>query len=232
MRQRSVRGRPRMAGLAGRRGVVRHVAIETNTHRCDARRFGHPLHLRDLSMAHHALHSRVQMLAVRPVHTLGDFVNAHPRNRLTRLCERCKFLDRRFVLRDAAVACHALASCREGHQISRIRVCVTCRAGQRNRQMSFVAVGKRLIGRSVFGRIVRDLLLHVRRCARLARLYATGWKHSCQERCGRQSENRPPHSPFQMNASGSTRCTTAGDFPTTLSGPSCRQLAQYSCPNP
>src|ERR1700687_3204536 len=53
----SVRGRPLMTSLTDRRRTMLLVASETNTHGCDAGRFGHPVHLRDLPVAHLAFHS-------------------------------------------------------------------------------------------------------------------------------------------------------------------------------
>ena len=71
-----------MTGRTDRRRTMLFVACETNTHRRDAGRFGHPVHLRDLPMAHLAFHSRVKVLAMCPGDSWKDFVDAHPRDGL------------------------------------------------------------------------------------------------------------------------------------------------------
>jgi hypothetical protein len=60
------------------------VACQTNTHRRDAGRFGHPVHLRDLSVAHLAFHSGIEVLAMRPGYAREDFVDAYPQDTLAR----------------------------------------------------------------------------------------------------------------------------------------------------
>ena len=60
------------------------VAIETDSHRGDAGRFGHPVHLRDLPMTHLAFHSGVQVFAMSPSDAWKDFVDAHPLDGLAR----------------------------------------------------------------------------------------------------------------------------------------------------
>ena len=62
--------------------VMLFVATEANAHGCDAGRFGHPIHLRDLPVAHLAFHSGVEVFAMRPGHAREDFVDAYPRNGL------------------------------------------------------------------------------------------------------------------------------------------------------
>jgi hypothetical protein len=77
-------GRPLMTSLANGWRIVLFVAGKTNSHGCDAGRFGHSVHLRDLPMTHLAFHSGVQVFAMRPSNTWEDFIDAHPRDGLAR----------------------------------------------------------------------------------------------------------------------------------------------------
>jgi len=71
-----------MTGRTDGRRAMLFVARQTNTHCCDAGRFGHPVHLRDLPVAHLAFHSSVEVLAMRPGDARQDFIDAHPRDGL------------------------------------------------------------------------------------------------------------------------------------------------------
>ena len=73
-----------MAGRTGHGRAMLFVARETNSHRCDAGRFGHPVHLRDLPVTHLAFHSGLQVFAMSPSNAGEDFVDAHPRDGLAR----------------------------------------------------------------------------------------------------------------------------------------------------
>lgn len=73
-----------MAGGTGRRRSMLFVATKTNRHGCDAGRFGHPVHLRDLPVTHLAFHPGVQVLAVRPGDAWQDLVDANPWDGLAR----------------------------------------------------------------------------------------------------------------------------------------------------
>ena len=73
-----------MAGLTDRWRPMLFVACETNTHRSDAGRFGHLVHLRNLPVAHLALHSGIEVLAVSPSNARENVVHAHPRDWLAR----------------------------------------------------------------------------------------------------------------------------------------------------
>lgn len=73
-----------MTGLASSRRIVRFVAIEADSHRRDAGRFGHLLHLCDLSMTRLAFDSGIEVFAMRPSNTREYVVDAHPRDGLAR----------------------------------------------------------------------------------------------------------------------------------------------------
>jgi len=71
-----------MAGLAdGGRAVVL-MALEADAHGGNAGGLGHSFHILHLSMAHLALHSRVQMFAMCPIYSWENFINAYPGNGL------------------------------------------------------------------------------------------------------------------------------------------------------
>ena len=76
----SIRRRPGMTSRTDGRGAVLLVTLQANAHRCDAGRFGHSVHLRDIPVAHLAFHSCVQMFAMRPGYARQNFVDAHPGN--------------------------------------------------------------------------------------------------------------------------------------------------------
>ena len=71
-----------MASLTSDGSMMQRVAIDANGHGSDAGRLGHRGHLFHLSVARLAFHTRVHVFAVRPVHSDGKHVNAHPRNGL------------------------------------------------------------------------------------------------------------------------------------------------------
>lgn len=158
-----------MARGANRRRAVLHMTFEANAHGGDAGCFRHALHLLYLAVAHLAFHSRVQVLAMRPVYAREDFIDAHPGDRLIRLRIGRELLNRGRVFGDGGMAGHARAGGRKRHQVSGSGIGVAGGTLQPNREMKFVAVGDRLLGGRVFRWIIRNFLLDLRRSGRLLR---------------------------------------------------------------
>lgn len=133
------------------------VASDAHPHRRDGGNLGHRRQFGNLPVARLACNAGIQMFAVRPVHALGERVNAHPRNGLPRLRVGREFLDRGLVRGDGHVTGHARAGRREGHHLSRPGIGVARLALQAQRQVRFVAVRDRLHGRRVRGHVRGDV---------------------------------------------------------------------------
>ena len=177
-----------MAGLANGGSVVEFVAIDTHTHRRDARDLGHCSHIGDLTVARFALYTRFQVLAMRPVDSCRERVDAHPRDRPFRFCQGCKFLNRWFFCRNGGVAGHTGACRRESHQFPRLRICVAGAALQADCQMQLVAVRDRLRGRGLLGHVVGHVFFCARSCRRLLCFHAKrsedhGGEQDCWREC-------------------------------------------------
>jgi len=136
-----------MASSAGALGIVQLMAIQTADHGVDAFHVGHHLHLADVAVAGLALHSRVQMRAMAPRHSWQDSVNSHPGHCRFRFVIRREFLNTRPVFSEGGMALHAGAGIGEGHQSAATGIAMAQLALQPQRQMSFVAIRKRLLGR-------------------------------------------------------------------------------------
>jgi hypothetical protein len=173
------------------------VAGETYTHGCDAGRFGHPVHLRDLPVAHLAFHSSLQVFTMRPCNARENLVDAHPRDWLTGFGKRREFLDRGLVRGDRNMARHACAGGRKRHHVSGSWIGVTSRTGQAKCQMVFMAVGDRLFRRRVFDRVIGNFLFHFRGCIRLLGPGVRRQAKRHREKCGVQGHNYHSRDPFQ-----------------------------------
>ena len=70
-----------MASGANDGSFMSLVATDADAHSHDASGLRHGAHLCDVAMAHLAFHTRVEMLAMAPVHAGCNRVNTHPGNR-------------------------------------------------------------------------------------------------------------------------------------------------------
>jgi hypothetical protein len=136
-----------MTSRARGSGIVQLVAVEAANHGVHAFHVRHNLHLADVPVAHFALHSGVQMSPMAPCYSREDGVNPHPRNRRLRFVIRREFLNTRPILPEGGMTFHARGSLGESHQPATVGIRVTKLALQAQRQMSLVAIGKRLLGR-------------------------------------------------------------------------------------
>ena len=104
-----------MASLANGGGVVEFVAIDADAHRGHARNLRHGGEFRHLSVAGFTFDSGIQMLAVRPVYSLCNCVDAYPGDGLAGLGKRSKPLNGWFLRCDREVAGHASGGRGESH---------------------------------------------------------------------------------------------------------------------
>jgi hypothetical protein len=149
-----------MTGDAGGLSIMQFMTTDTTVHRRHAFDVRHGLHLANVTVAHLTFHASVQMRAMIPRRSREDGIHPHPRHCCFRFLISRELLNTRLIFRDRGMTCHARGSIRERHQISRIRVPVTALALQTQRQMSFVAIGKRLRGRSRWHRSIVYVLTH------------------------------------------------------------------------
>jgi hypothetical protein len=148
-----------MAGAANGRSIVQRMAVQADPHGGHAGCLRHLFHFGNLPMTRFAFDPVVQVRAVPPVYSRKYLIDPDPGNRLAGACERGQFFDRGFVFSDRMMAGHACGCGRISHQLPRCRIRVAARARQAQRQMRFVAVGKRLIGRRMRGRVRRHVQL-------------------------------------------------------------------------
>jgi hypothetical protein len=136
------------------------MAADAAAHGRDAGILSHNVKLRDVAMAHDALHAGLQMRPVRPGNARGHLVYPHPWNRLIGFCKLGEFHDGRLVFGHSCVARHASACSGEGHLITRIRIRVAGLASQALRDVQFVAerdglhgsgMGRKVIWHFLFG---------------------------------------------------------------------------------
>jgi len=149
-----------MAGLAGGLGITLLVAIQANIHGGHARDLRHAIHLGNLTMTGFAVHSRLQMFSVRPVHPGENLINAHPGNRLSGLGKLRQLLNRRLVRGYRGMARHAGGRWWKGHLAPGIRPAVAHLTFESHGHMLFVAVGDGLLGSCRVHGILRDFLIH------------------------------------------------------------------------
>ena len=147
--------RPGVTSLTRRAYSVRFMATDAARHAGDTGVLRHRVHLRHLTVAHHALHTGRQMLAVRPGHAGSDLVDTLPRNRRTGSREFGQLNNGRFVFGDRTVALQADSGGRKRHLIPRIGIRVAPPAFQTQRYMCLVTIWQRLrrrgVGRDIIG---------------------------------------------------------------------------------
>ena len=148
-----------MTGGADGGSVMRLMTADAAGHRRDTGVLCHGVDLADVAMAHSALHTRLQMCAVRPGDTGSHLIDAYPGNGLIRFCEFGQLHNRRPIFCDGRVAHHASARCRERHLIAGIGIRVAGLASDASRHVQLMAEGNWLLGRGVRSDVVRDLLL-------------------------------------------------------------------------
>jgi len=128
------------------------MATDAARHRRHARGLRHGVELGNITMAHHALHTGLQMFAVRPGNSGSDLIHAYPGYRLGRFG---RFGERHTR---GVVAHNARCTGWKRHLSTRIRIGVALLASQAEGDVSLVAVGDRLLRRGVFREIVGHLL--------------------------------------------------------------------------
>jgi hypothetical protein len=148
-----------MAGGAGGRGGVGLMATDAAAHCRYARILGHRIELAHVAMTHGALHSGLQMRAVRPGYTGRHLVDAHPGNGLIGFCEVGELHNRRPVFGYSRVAHHAGARSWEGHLIAGIGIGVAGLASQPLCNVQLVAERNGLHGSGMGRKIIPHLLL-------------------------------------------------------------------------
>jgi len=72
-----------VARLTIRVGFVRLMATDAARHAGHGSGLSHDIQLLHLAVAHHALHSRLEMPPVRPDHSRSDFIHLNPGDGLT-----------------------------------------------------------------------------------------------------------------------------------------------------
>ena len=133
--------RPGVTSLTSGAHSVRFMATDAARHAGDTGVLGHSVKLRHLAVAHRALHTGRQMLAMSPHYPRRDLVDALPRNRRAAPRELRELLDCGSILGNGVMARHADAARRKRHLFSRIGIGVALPALQPQRNMSLVAVG-------------------------------------------------------------------------------------------
>ncbi len=148
-----------MAGGADCGSVMRLMTADAAGHRRDTGVLCHGVDLSDVAMAHSALHTRLQMRAVRPGNAGRHLIDAHPGNGLIRFCKFGQLHNRGPIFCDGRVAHHASARCRERHLIAGIRIRVAGLASHASRHVQLMAEGNWLLGRGMRRDVVRNFLL-------------------------------------------------------------------------
>jgi len=141
-----------MARGAGGTRIVRLMATDAARHRRHAGGLRHGVELGNITMAHHALHTGLQMFAVRPGDSGGDLIDTHPGNRLRSFGRSGERHTR------GVVAHHARRTGWKRHLSTRVRIGVALLASQAEGDVSLMAVGDRLLWGGVFREIVGHLL--------------------------------------------------------------------------
>jgi len=141
-----------MARRACRTRIVRLMATDAARHRRNAGGLRHGIELGNVTMAHHALHASLQMLAVRPGNPRSDLIHAHPGNRLRSFGRSGERHTR------GVVAHNARRTGWKRHLTARIRIGVALLASQAEGDVSLMAVGDRLLWGELFREIVGHLL--------------------------------------------------------------------------
>jgi len=191
-----------MAGLANGGSVMEFVAINADAHRGHAGYLGHGGQIRHLSVAGFAFSPGCEMFAVRPVHTLRNRVDAHPRNGLARLCKRGELLNRGLLRRDRTMAGHASGGRRKSHQISGLGISVAGFALEAESQVGLMAVRDRLHGRSVLAWIVGHIVPRFRGSRGLPRIHRQKREEQRRSQCGRRDPGYQ-RSPFTSHGHSS-----------------------------
>ena len=172
-----------MTGGADSGSVMRLMTADAAGHRRDTGVLRHGFDLPDVAMAHSALHTRLQMGAVRPRDAGSHLIDAYPGNGLIRFCKFGQLHNRRPIFCDGRVAHHASARRRERHLIAGIGIRVAGLASHASRHVQLMAEGNWLLGRGMRRDVVRDFLL--RRWALLSALLrprceAQEQEHHCE----------------------------------------------------
>lgn len=180
-----------MAGGADGGSVMRLMTADAAGHGRDAGVLRHGFDLPDVAVAHGALHTRLQMRAVRPGNSGRHLVDAHPRNGLIRFCKFGQLHDRRTIFGNRRVTHHAGARRGEGHLISGVGIRVAGLAAHTSRHVQLMAERNRLLGCGMRRDVVGDFLFRRRplltRLLR-ARCEAQEEKNDCH--CHKQSGER------------------------------------------
>ena len=172
-----------MTGGADGGSVMRLMTADAAGHRRDTGVLCHGFDLPDVAMAHSALHTRLQMRAVRPGNAGSHLIDAYPGNGLIRFCKFGQLHNRGPIFCDGRVAHHASARRGERHLIAEIGIRVAGLASHASRHVQLMAEGNWLLGRGMRRDVVRNFLL--RRGALLSALLRPRCKaheqeHHCQ----------------------------------------------------
>ncbi len=148
-----------MTGGADGGSVMRLMTADAAGHRRDTGVLCHGVDLSDVAMAHSALHTRLEMCAVRPGDAGSHLIDAYPGNGLIRFCEFGQLHNRGPIFCDGRVAHHAGARRGERHLIAGIGISVAGLAPHASRHVQLMAEGNWLLGRGMRRDVVRDFLL-------------------------------------------------------------------------
>ena len=148
-----------MAGGADGGSVMRVVTTDAAGHGRDTGVLRRSFDLTDVAMAHGALHTGLQMSAMRPGNAGSHLIDAYPGNGLIRFCKFGQLHNRGPIVCDRSVAHHASARRRERHLIAGIGIRVAGLASHASRHVQPMAEGNWLLGRGMRRDVVRNFLL-------------------------------------------------------------------------
>ena len=170
-----------MAGGADGGSVMRLMTADATGHCRDTGVLCHGFDLRDVAMAHRALHTRLQMRAVRPGNAGSHLVDAHPGNGLIRFCKFGQLHNRGPIFCDGRVAHHASARRGERHLIAGIGIRVAGLAPHASRHVQLMAEGNWLLGCGMRRDVVRNFPIRRRTLlSELLRARCEAQEHQCQ----------------------------------------------------